>query len=516
MKTSLLLLLILPFFTNAQFTLKDRVKIEFDSITLFHSVTPMGESGILLITNKNYNHRSQLQWDFDFQDTNFNLIQSQKLSLHWKKELKGKCTNNSLVYFLFSDNKRRFSLVTIHKSNFTVNVIHGKFKGRLLSTKMCAFGEGVALKIISNGKPSVLTINATNGVQNTYHLTKKKENIKKVALIDIQAMENGQELVAYFEGEVLNRETNTIVSNSYAMHWNNIGERIRTTEFTQGQNLHLVQASCIKKGEQHYQYVGSYSTGKYRLSVGFFFCEMMRDSTVSIKKHPFLTLDQFLSHCDERSRLLYSISKKKSKILPKAQLAGIDLIPTEKGVVVYSEMYETLTKRDVVHDRPPMSFRNNSSKIQKYARESSGASPKRRYRASSYTLNTVSAYEFTYGLVFKLDSSGGISWNHYFDMMKTKVDIPSSRISVLLNDSIVKMVAINYSELMGKTIRTNGTELKTAHQYITNSFPNNTDFTSDIFHWYGNSYLIIDRLKQTELLESDTNNEIIYVSRVTF
>lgn len=73
----------------------------------------------------------------------------------------------------------------------------------------------------------------------------------------------------------------------------------------------------------------------------------------------------------------------------------------------------------------------------------------------------------------------------------------------------LKLATINFCELMGLKVDEEGNVLNSTHEYVTSSFTQDVLFESDISHWYGNNYFVVDRPKSYAC-------ERIYISKVSF
>ena len=469
--STLISLLVLGNTLSSQIKYEKRIEFELGEGYEYSNIIPQKEDGLLMVYRDENSSGREVEWVYDFYNTNLEIDESKKVSIDKKMSIVSTFPTDKATHTLYRQ-KSDFIIVTATKSGNELKTIQGEMYKKFSARNMQVLNDYVYVMGSIKKSPAVMTINWKTGQTNILPIAIGDYKTKNTSINNLQVKSKANEVFIFVKGVDSKKESEMFMIKCVD---GKIKERASKIGQTGDKNIISISASKIDDNE--YLISGTYGVNSTFTSSGLFFGKLNGAEVSFLKFYNFLDLKDFLSYLPEKKQERLEKKKRKKKKKGKEfnasyNIADHDIIKTPENEYIFlgEAYYPTYTTRSRT------TYVNG--------------------QAVTTTETVFDGYRYTHAVITKFNSKGELIWDNSFEMNPDFKPFYIKRFISLFGDTdkSLNMVFVDRKKIHSKSLDyISGDIIKNE-----SSEELNTGLEGDktkrsllnIDYWYDNNYLI--------------------------
>lgn len=474
MKTGISTFLSLFLFSStlfSQITYEKRIEFELGEGYEDSEIIPQKNDGLLMVYRSENSSGKEVEWVYDFYNTNLEIDVSKNISIHKKMSVVSTYTTAEATHTLYR-HKSDFIITTATKSGNELKSVQGELYKKFNAGSMQVLNDYAYVSGSIKNSPSIMTINWKTGKTNILPIAIGDYKTKHTSINNVQVKAKANEVFIFVKGRDSKKESEMFMIKCVD---GKIKERASKIGQTGEKNIISISASKIDDNE--YLISGTYGVKSTSTSSGLFFGKLTESKVDFLKFYNFLDLKDFLSYLPEKKQ--ERLEKKKRRKNKKGKefnanynIADHDIIKTPENEYIflgeaYYPTYRTRTHTTFVNGQPV-----------------------------TRTETVFDGYQYTHAVVTKFDAKGELIWDHSFEMNPDVKPFYARRFISLFGDTdkSLNMAFVDRKKIHSKSVDyISGDIIKDeSSEEIKTGLEGDKTKRSylRIDYWYDNNYLI--------------------------
>ena len=486
----------------AQISYEKRVELALEDGYTQEKIEEFGKAGFILSTKRVNNSDNQVEWKYDFYNTDIEMVKVKRILLNKKLYRDESFTTTERLHTLYKDRKGNFSLVSVEAKNMIITQIEGQIPKKAYLKGMAVLGDYAFFRGYLKNSPFLFSVNWKTGKQNIFPIVISKVKPKKIKLIDFQVLEESDELFLYVKA-LIDKRTSAI----HVLKFDSKGEQFGSYNLTKSIVRNITSLTASKLNDEKYIFTGTYSTKSTSSSEGMFFCQVDHERLSFMEYYNFLDLENFLSYLPERKQ--EKIEKKKNRKKGRGKeyvinyrIAPHEIIQLEDGYIFLGEAYYPTYRTETYYTT---SFVNGVMVTR------------------PVTTTVFDGYQYTHAMMARFDLGGKLLWDEVFEMWQAyKPFYIKKFISVAeKNENSLKLAFASRNKIYTKSIDYSGAVINDFEsEEIETSFDGDKTKRShsNLLFWYDNYFLSYgyQKIKNKEDDEVKRKRKVYFMSKIYF
>lgn len=474
-----------------------RIEIEHDASVTILSCNPIGDKGMILITQEKDKQKTAEKdykiLTFTKYDTLLNKGKSVDVSC-LDRMVGGEITENGVIYWMTRAKNNKYEALLFDGKEMQSKVITGELEKNMHTYDEKLVGDYLYCSGNQNGTPIVLIINTKTGDKNL--VTLPVTNKKKCNVISFESDEKNKEVQAFIK----DKEESGYVLKLFTFSNGNLDKKYVIANDEDGKYIESVFASKMDDGS--YIISGTYSDKERGSStIGIFLKKIDNGKKVFSTYTNYLDITNFTSYMSNRKQERVEKKKEKKAEKNKEYTIKYNIVPyrvieeNNKYLLVGEAYYPTYTMRAYTEMVPT---------------GNGGMSPKTRWE------RVFDGFAYSHYFLIEFDKKGVVEWSNAAPLKVVKTWFPSlcHHLSISKDTKSLDIVYPSFGKMNHISYGYNGEELKKEDiPYVGEEQTLKRYYNLQSQYWYGNNFVSSGLLK---VKDDDGKRKIYSINKISF